>query len=48
MFLFIGKTPFIYAADNGYLDIVEFLVNNGADVNVKGGNGKFLILYFIV
>ena len=43
MFLFIGWTPLIYAARYGHLDIVEFLVTHGADVNVKGGRwGKFL------
>ena len=36
------------AAENGHLEIVEFLVTHGADVNFKGGYwGKFLILYFI-
>ena len=47
MFLFIGWTPLIYAAEEGHLDIVEFLVTHGADVNVKTNDGKFLILYFI-
>ncbi|MDA3819987.1 MAG: ankyrin repeat domain-containing protein [Candidatus Delongbacteria bacterium] len=28
-----GITPLMYAAQNGYLDIVEFLVDLGADVN---------------
>ncbi len=35
------------AARNGHLEIVEFLVTHGADVNVKDNDGKFLILYFI-
>ena len=48
MFLFKGETPLMAAAEGGHLDIVEFLVTHGADVNVKGGYwGKFLILYFI-
>ena len=51
MFLFKGETPLILAALNGQLDIVEFLVSHGADVNdksIKSITGKFIILYFIV
>ena len=48
MFLFKGKNPLMYAAEKGYLDIAEFLVTHGADVNIKDNDGKFLILYFIV
>ena len=43
MFLLIGWTPLINAAENGHLGIVEFLVTHGADVNIKGRKwGKFL------
>ena len=44
MFLFKGFTPLIRAALNGHIDIVEFLVSHGADVNDKSITGKFLIL----
>ena len=29
-----GKTPFIYAAQNNYVNVLEFLVEEGADINV--------------
>ena len=32
------------AAEGGNLDIVELLLNKGADVKVKSNYGKFLIL----
>ncbi len=47
MFIFIGWSPLKYAASAGHLDIVDFLVTHGANVNVKENDGKFLILYFI-
>ena len=43
----LGKTPLMYAAQKGHLDIVEFLLNNEADVDAKDNYGKFIILYFI-
>ncbi len=48
MFLFKGVTPLMLAARGGNLDIVKFLLNQGANVNKKSNIGKFLILYFIV
>ena len=35
-----GKTPFIYAAQNNHIDVLEFLVEEGADINAfdKYGN----------
>ena len=48
MFIFKGLTPLIAAAQGGNLDIVELILNQGADVNDKSITGKFLILYFIV
>lgn len=29
-----GKTPFIYAAQNNYLNVLEFLLEEGANINV--------------
>ena len=29
-----GKTPFMYAAQNNYLNVLEFLFEEGADINV--------------
>ncbi len=46
IFLFKGFTPLIYAAQYGHLDIVEFYVSHGADVNVKDNDGKFIIFFF--
>ena len=35
------------AAKKGYLEIVIFLIDNGANINDKSDKGKFVILYFI-
>ena len=48
MFLFKGKTPLMYAASGGRLEVVKYLVNNGANVNDKDKDGKFSIHYLIV
>ena len=43
MFILIGWTPLLSAAEKGYLGIAEVLVTHGADVNVNGSRfGKFL------
>jgi ankyrin repeat protein len=31
----LGKTPIIYAAENGYKNIIRLLVNHGAKINYK-------------
>ena len=46
MLLFKGWTPLMIAALGGDLNIVEFLIKKGGDVNVKSNDGKFLILNF--
>ena len=38
----------MFAAIGGHLEIVNYLANNGANVNDKNDFGKFLILYSIV
>ena len=34
------STPLHFAAENGKLDVVEYLVQKGANINAKTGNGK--------
>jgi len=33
-------TPLHFAAQNGYLSVVEYLVNQKADINAKNMDGK--------
>ena len=43
---FIGQTALMYAAEQGRIEVVEYLVENGADVNAKSsakGRGTALI-----
>ena len=35
MFICVGDTPLIQAATNGSLEIVKYLINEGANVNEK-------------
>jgi len=37
-------TPLHYAAQNGHLSVVEFLVNQKADINAKDTNVEFIYL----
>jgi len=39
-FFIFGKTPLHYAAQNGHLSIVEYLVNQKADRDAKNIDGK--------
>ncbi len=48
MLIFKEWNPLMYAAAYGHLDIVKLLLNQGANVNSRANDGKFLILYFIV
>ncbi len=47
MFLFIGWTPLMYAAKEGYLNIAKLLFNKGGDVNVKNNRVKYIIVLFL-
>ena len=33
------------AAENGYVDVIELLLECGADINAKDNNGQLLIKY---
>jgi len=33
--LILNETPLHYAAENGHLSVVEYLVNQKADINAK-------------
>ena len=39
-----GKTPLILAAMEGHLDVVEFLIENGADVDAKDYAGRTALM----
>jgi ankyrin repeat protein len=40
-----NKTPLIYAAENGYHDIVGQLLEKGADVNIVDKSGRPALTY---
>lgn len=39
-----GKTPLMYAAEEGHTEIVELLLHKGADLNKKDKNGKTALM----
>ena len=39
------KTPLHYACENDYLQIIEYLISKGANVNVKDYLGDYVIHY---
>ena len=36
---YLGKTSLMVAAENGYVDVIELLLECGADINAKDNNG---------
>jgi ankyrin repeat protein len=40
-----GNTALLYAANYGYFNIVEYLIENGADVNIRNINGWTPLMY---
>jgi len=41
----INRTPLHLASQNGDLDVVEYLINQGADINANDNNVEFI--YFL-
>lgn len=41
-----GLTPLLFAVKDRYLALVDWLLNNGADINQKDHDGNTAILYF--
>nr|XP_022906858.1 myotrophin [Onthophagus taurus] len=39
-----GRPPILYAADYGQTDVIEYLINNGANVNAKDKHGITALL----
>lgn len=39
-----GKTPLMFASKNGSFEIVEFLLNKGADINSIDNQRKRIII----
>jgi len=42
--MFSTGTPLHYAAENGHLSVVEYLVNQKADINAKNRDVEFFYL----
>lgn len=43
-----GMTALMYACTNGYLKIIEYLVDNGADIEIKDNQNDETVLFFAV
>lgn len=43
----LGRTPLHIAAENGYGNVVMFLVENGADVDLTDPNGNTPLIFII-
>ena len=41
--LYLGDTPLLDSSRDGYFDIVKYLVDFGADVNVQDARGMFIV-----
>ena len=41
--LYLGKTPLHYSAGNGHIDIFEYLLDHGADINIQDYQGEIYI-----
>ena len=40
-----NRTPMIFAAFNGHVQVVSFLLTEGAEVDFKDGNGRTALMY---
>ena len=38
--MYLGCTPLHYSAENGHLPVVKYLVDHGADINIKVEDGE--------
>ena len=43
--LYLGVTSIMFAAQNGYNEIVQILINHGADINATNVFGNYLIIF---
>ena len=41
--LYLGWTPLHYSAQYGHVAVVKYLVDHGADVNIKNINGEYRV-----
>ena len=39
--LYLGLTPLFSSAERGHVDVVKYLVDHGADVNIKVSYGEY-------
>ena len=42
--LYLGRTPLHYSAENGHVDVVKYLVDHGADMNIQAVSYTHLTL----
>ena len=41
--LYLENTPLHYSAQYGHVAVVKYLVDHGADVNIKKGDGEYRV-----
>ena len=41
--LYLERTPLLWSARNGHVAVVKYLIDHGADVNIRDEDGEYRV-----